>query len=123
QSGGDSLSHHRALLARNRVQRGLDVAADALPEGDIEVLLRPFGMLRRDAAVLEMPDAALLGEAPRRVVERLAGTLGLRGDAAVDAEGQRGEGMPEKQALDLGERQHAFDAPVRLRVEEAGAMP
>ena len=83
--------------------------------------MRPVGCARRDVADLEVlaPSAArarcglVLERARLRVVGR---------DAAVTANGSETSACPNSR-LDLGERQHAFDAAAALGVEEIRAWP
>ena len=101
---------------------GSCVGKHLLAEGDVKILARPLGMSRRDVAHLEMVDGEPLRQRLRALLERGRGVAGLRGHAAIDGEGKRHEGVTKQDALDVRERQHPFDAPGSLDVQEVRAM-
>src|SRR5262249_3380179 len=119
----DSLAHHGALLARNLEHVALEVGIDRFPESDIQIRPLPVGMLRRAVAEFEVIDAAALRQIARRRLERAPRPLALGRNAAVDAERQPDERVPEQQTLHLGERQHAFDPAAGFGVEEMSLVP
>ncbi len=123
QSRLDPLANHGPLLSRNPVEILLDVGVDRLPEGDVEIRTRPFWMMRRERAILEMVDAPLFGQGYSGLVEQAPRPIAAGRDPAIDAERQGNQRVPEQGALYLGKRQDAFDLPAGLGIEELRAVP
>ena len=58
----------------------------------------------------------------RPVLEQGCGVARLRDDTPVDGEGKGNQRVTEQDALDVRERQHAFDAPGPLHIQKMRAM-
>ena len=117
------LSDHRALLAWNREQVGVDVRQDRLAERAVEILGGPPVMRARELAQLEMIDLEALRQHFGFALERRRG-IGIRGrHAAVHRERQRHESIAEQAAPHVRERQHAFDRAGTLGIEEVRVVP
>ncbi len=97
----DALTHHRALLARDRLHVGFDARLDRLSKGDEQILLRPPALVRRAITQLKMIDSEIARQVGRRCMQHAARVLIVHGGPAVHRERQRHERMPKEQALDL----------------------
>ena len=118
----DAFADHRTLLARDRQQVGLVVGQDGLAQADIEILQRPILVPSTDVAQFQVActktPCDLLGLSLQRIGRsRIAGR-----HTAVIRERQAHQRVAKQQALDLGQRQHALDAAVALRIEEMGRV-
>ena len=80
-------------------------------------------MARRDIAQFEAIDAKPFRQGLRLVLEGRRGRSRFGDNSAVDRERQRDQRVAEKEALDMRERQYAFDAPSPPRVQEMRTMP
>ena len=118
----DALAHHRALLARDGQHVLLGIGIDRLAEGDVEVLAGPVRVPALPVAHLEVIDAKLTRQIAGRLLERRMGHLVCGDDAAIDAEWRRNQGVAEKQAPDLRERQHTADLAIALGKQVVRAM-
>ncbi len=129
QAGRHGLAHDGALLAGNGQQILFGVHVQRAAEGRVQGLLQPgrvrafLAIVRLLApAVFQVPHAEAPGQRLRGPVERLAHGRAAASDAAVDAKRQRDERAAKQSAAHMGQRQHAGDAPVLLRVQEMAVV-
>ncbi len=80
-------------------------------------------MLRDLVAVFERADIERPGQRLRGLVERAEGGIVIGEDAAVGAERQRAQAVPEQAAFDFGQRQHAHGFAAALGQQEMRAVP
>ena len=69
QSALDALAHHRALLAWNREQIGLDLGQQRLAESHVQVLLRPVRLGPDAVAQFEVAHAEIARQVDRNPVQ------------------------------------------------------
>ena len=123
QSALDALAHHRALLAWNREQVGLDLGQQRPAESHVQLLLRPVGLGPDAIAQFEVLHAEIAGQVDRSTVQCAAACRVTGGGTAVDRKRQRHERIAEEQAAHPGQRQHAAELPAAFGNQVMRAMP
>ena len=82
-----------------------------------------MGMLGHLIAVFERADLEAHGQGLCRLVERTPGGVMVGKDAAIGAERQRAQAVPEQAAADLDQRQDAHDLVAAFGEHEMRAVP
>ena len=118
----DAFSHHRALLTRNRQQVRFHIRINRFAEGEIQILVWPVGVKRFELTVFQVADMEVARELLRRSIERSAGCVVQRSNAAIHAKTIGNQGMAEQPAFDFGQWQHADDGACALREQVMRAV-
>ncbi len=118
----DALADHRALLARNRLQIGVDIGeTGSCGTSTYRSCRGQSGLLTRAVAQFEMFDTERTRKSARRLDKPALDAGVVRRRSAVDAERQRDERVAEQAALDLGQRQDADDLAAALGEQVVGS--